>query len=369
MKKSLFLFILIIGVFKVVHANTLSPSDYCKLYSDAVAREDYTGAFKISQDYLQAYQTTDACFLLGNCYMYGIGTEPNLEYTKQLYKAVYESPDISKASPLELRQEYAYCSRVYGGLMYQSKISAFIAENNITEEDLLDLDLSEINLKVEDFKPYFRAIEICNDPFSLFFIAYAYWCNLIPGDDDLIKDYLKKSASQNCIAAHALLGIIYSDEDDEDKAASHFSEAVSIPLYSFENSRGNEYFTNPNYELNPLVITFRDIALHEYAKILEDNEQLEEAGFFLNQMRIHSNLKRNNYAAEINLDLLNYDKAIEWADYSLTIDTNNTHALFYKGCALFYLNRYGESKSILNKAISLGDKKSLEFYNTHFLSK
>lgn len=348
--KRLILLFFTLNAFCSMFSTNLTPAEYRRLYSEAVANENYTQAFNVAQEYLQAHQITDACYLLGQCYYLGIGTEQNLESTKQLFKAVYESPDISVNSPLDLRQEYSYCSREYGGL-------------NL-------ISCKSDSLSLEDFKPYLRAIEICNDPFSLFYMGYAYWSDLLPGgEDDLIIGYLKQSADQNCIAALALLGMIYDHNGNEDMAVSYYSKAVSIPFYKMQESKGNELFTNPNFETNPLTIQLRNSALFNYAKSLFDLRQHEEAAHLVNQITDRSNLKYSTFASATNICASNYAEALDWANNAISIDTNDGASYFYKGLALYKLNRLNESLTSIKKAIELGNNDATEFYEKYLSNK
>lgn len=348
MKKFAFFLIIVIFGQNLAFPENLTPADYNRLYSEAVAKQDYTEAFNVAQRYLEAHQITDACFLLGHCYYLGIGTEQNIEYTKELFKAVYESPNIDVNSPLALRQEYAYCTREYAGLRLMS--------------------LNPSSLTKEDFKPYFKAIEICNDPYSLFFIGYAYWLNLLPGgSEDLYMQYLNRAADQNCIAALSLLGIIYDEKGDEDTASMYYSKAVSIPLFRMEYSKGTELFTNPNHGTNPLVQQLRNLALFNYGVSLFDLRLHQEAAALANQITDNSNIKFSNFISSANISVHNYQTAYEWANNSISIDPTDSQAHFLKGLSLYGLERVEECNSSIKMAITLGSAEAENFYNKYLV--
>ncbi len=328
--------------------NAKTPAEYQTQYQKFVYAGNYKDAFNVAVEYYNEHHITDACYRLAECFYRGIGTEKNVEAAKEFYKAVYESPDITVNSPLNLRQQYGYCVRMYVGL----KCLPYVTSNTPVPQD--------------EYTPYFKAIEIADDPYSLFVIGSAYHFGIF-GTENSEKglSYLLRAAKYNSIAACSLLGMIYDENGDADKAYEYYYKAANIPIYKLDKSTGNEYFVNPNSEENQFVISLRDSALYKLGYILFDLNSYDESSFYLNQITNTQNIMYIMKACESNICSKDYDKALYWADTASLIEPTNGLIYFYKGLAYCQLGRNVECVAMIDKAISLGNQNAIEFKNAY----
>lgn len=325
-----------------------TPNEYQKSYQEFIYSGNYKDAFNVAVEYYNEHHITDACYRLAECFYRGIGTEQNAEAAKKFYKAVYESPDVTVNSPIDLRQQYGYCTRMYVSL----KCLSYLTSNSPVPQ--------------EEYTPYFKAIEIADDPYSLFVIGSAYHFGVF-GEVNCDKgiSYLSRAAKYNSIAALSLLGMIYDEKGDEDKAYEYYYRAANTPIYRLENSTGNEYFVNPNSEENPVVIQYRDSALYSLGYMLFDLNSHEESSFYLNQISNTSDIRYVMKACQSNICSQNYDKALYWADIASSIEPTNGLIYFYKGLTYYQLNKFEDCFSMIDKAISLGNQDAVAFKNNY----
>lgn len=325
-----------------------TPTEYQTSYQKFVYTGDYKEAFNVAVEYYNEHHITDACYRLAECFYRGIGTEKNMEAAKEFYKAVYESPDITVNSPLDLRQQYGYCTRMYIGLKCQPYYT------------------SNTPIPQVEYTPYFKAIEIADDPYSLFVIGQAYHFGVFGAENsDKGLSYLHRAAKYNSIAALTLLGMIYDKNGDVDKAYDFYYQAANIPIYKLDKSTGNEYYVNPNSEENPQVISFRNSALYNLGYILFDLHSYDESSFYLNQITDNQDIRYVMKACQSNICSKDYDNALYWADTASLIEPNNGLIYFYEGVAYYQLGKTKECIAMIEKAISLGDQNAMEFKNRY----
>lgn len=319
--------------------------DYAAQYQEAYLAGDFPKALKAAIDWHEHARAIETALLVADIYAGGMGNTPDYENAIKYYKLAAFPTDIYNEAGKYMA---AYANRMWGVL------------------SLIGVDENHVFTR-KDLEPFYRAIEIGNDAYSMYFIGHSVLSgDYLEGDEDEALEFLQKAADNNCIPALVDLGGVYENYyDDEDTALDLYIKAANIDLYTPSTNDVMEIFVNPNNVLDPNIIYYWNSACNNAGTILYRNENYDEALRWYKKINLpEAKYYRNRALCMVFLGEV--DNAINEYEESLKLEEDaKVHHML--GMLYFEMkNNPEKAKNHLTRAIEMGNQAAGESYKEYF---